>query len=64
MVKNIKNYLRKRVGEYVVNEDGMGVVEVVLIIIVLISLVAIFKTEISSVVSKNTGTMKTNAYKI
>lgn len=33
MVKNIKNYLRKRVGEYVVNEDGMGVVEVVLIII-------------------------------
>ena len=33
MVKNIKNYLRKRVGEYVLNEDGMGVVEVVLIII-------------------------------
>lgn len=64
MVKNIKNYLRKRVGEYVVNEDGMGVVEVVLIIIVLISLVAIFKTEISTVVRKITGTMKTNAYKI
>ena len=64
MVKNIKNYLRKRVGEYVVNEDGMGVVEVVLIIIVLISLVAIFKTEISAVVRKITGTMKTNAYKI
>ena len=62
MVKNIKNYLRKRVGEYVVNEDGMGVVEVVLI--VLISLVAIFKTEISAVVRKITGTMKTNAYKI
>ena len=64
MVKNIKNYLRKRVGEYVVNEDGMGVVEVVLIIIVLIRLVAIFKTEISAVVRKITGTMKTNAYKI
>ena len=54
MVKNIKNYLRKRVGEYVVNDDGMGVVEVVLIIIVLISLVAKFKTEISAVVLKIT----------
>lgn len=33
-------------------------------IVVLISLVAIFKTEISAVVRKITGTMKTNAYKI
>ena len=29
----IKNYIKKRTSEYVEQEDGMGVVEIVLIII-------------------------------
>ncbi|MBO4997543.1 MAG: hypothetical protein J6D02_06045 [Lachnospira sp.] len=33
-------------------EDGMGVVEIILIIVVLISLVVIFKTQITSLVKK------------
>ena len=34
-------------------EDGMGVVEVILIIVILISLAAIFKTQITSLVNKS-----------
>ena len=44
----IKNYIKKRTSEYVEQEDGMGVVEIVLIIIVLISIVVIFKSGITS----------------
>lgn len=64
MVNNISGYMKKRIGEYVYNEDGMGVVEVVLIIIVLISLVAIFKTQITSLVNTIISKMSTNAKKI
>ena len=45
-------------------EDGMGVVEIILIIVVLISLVLIFKTQLTSIVktifskiSKNASTI-------
>ena len=54
MGKLIKNFLKE--------EDGMGVVEIVLIIIVLISLVIIFKSQITSLIntilSKMTKTAK------
>ena len=42
-MKNVKNFLRE--------EDGMGTVEMVLIIVVLIGLVLIFKTQIQELVS-------------
>lgn len=42
-------------------EDGMGVVEVILIIIVLISLVIIFKSQITSLVNTILSKMKTQA---
>lgn len=42
-------------------EDGMGVVEVILIIVVLISLVALFKTKITSVVKKILTNITKNA---
>ena len=53
----IKNYIKKRTSEYVEQEDGMGVVEIVLIIIVLISIVVIFKSGITSTVSTILKTM-------
>ena len=49
---------------FLTEEDGMGVVEVILIIVVLISLVAIFKTQIKSVVNAILQKVKTNAGKI
>ena len=57
----IKNYIKKRTSEYVEQEDGMGVVEIVLIIIVLISIVVIFKSGITSTVSTILKKMINNA---
>lgn len=52
-MKNLKNFLKE--------EDGMGTVEMVLIIVVLISLVAIFKDGIKSVLETIMKKVKTNA---
>lgn len=45
-------------------EDGVGVVEVILILVVLIALVAIFKNKITALVNKIFQTINTNAGKI
>lgn len=45
-------------------EDGMGVVEVVLIIIVLIGLVVIFKSQITSLVNNIMSKMSSQANRI
>lgn len=45
-------------------EDGMGVVEIILIIVVLISLVLIFKTQLTSIVKSIFTKIKTNASEI
>lgn len=42
-MKTFKDFLRE--------EDGMGTVEVILIIVVLVALVVLFKTEITKVVN-------------
>lgn len=55
-MKNLMNFLKE--------EDGMGTVEIVLIIVVLIALVALFKDAIKSVVSTILSKIKTNANKI
>lgn len=55
-MKNLKCFLKE--------EDGMGTVEIVLIIVVLIALVAIFKDSIKKVVEKVLKTISTNANKI
>ena len=52
-MKHVKNFLRE--------EDGMGTVEMVLIIVVLIALVAIFKDGIKSVLESILKKIKTNA---
>ncbi len=45
-------------------EDGMGVVEVILIIVVLISLVLIFKKQLTSIVKTIFSKITTNANQI
>lgn len=55
-MKNLKSFMKE--------EDGMGTVEIVLIIVVLIALVAIFKDSIKKVVEKILKTISTNANKI
>lgn len=49
---------------FLTEEDGMGVVEVILIIVVLISLVALFKTQISQLVNDVLKKVSSNAKKI
>ncbi len=55
-MRNLRSFLKE--------EDGMGTVEVVLIIVVLIALVALFKDVIKSVVDTILKKIKTNANKI
>ncbi len=43
IIRSFKNFLRE--------EDGMGTVEIILIIVVLISLVIIFKSQLTSLVN-------------
>jgi Flp pilus assembly pilin Flp len=56
MVNVVKRFLKE--------EDGMGVVEIVLIIIVLISLVIIFKSKITSLVNTILKKMTSQANQI
>ena len=50
--------------EFISDESGMGVVEVILIIVVLIGLVIIFQTNIKGVVSTIFNTINSNVGKI
>lgn len=54
------NYLK----QFITEEDGMGTVEVILIIVVLVGLVIIFKKEITEVVNTlfDKITSKTNTF--
>lgn len=49
-IKKQSNFFKEEWNQLLMQEDGMGVVEVILIIVVLISLVIIFKKQITSVV--------------
>lgn len=51
-------------SKFLQEEDGMGVVEIVLIIIVLIGLVVLFKNQITSLVRSLLGKMTTQANQI
>ncbi len=53
--------LRKRSKKILREEKGMGVVEVILIIVVLIGLVMIFQTNMKSVVASIFSTIQSNA---
>jgi len=43
--------IKKNIRDFFIEEDGMGTVEVILIIVVLIGLVIIFKTQLTSLVN-------------
>ena len=50
MSKKIKKSNLKGMREFLQDEEGMGTVEIILIIVVLIGLVIIFKTQLRSLV--------------
>ena len=54
-VRNIIGGTKAKLLEYLQNEDGMGTVEVILIIVVLIGLVIIFKSQITALVQSIFG---------
>lgn len=65
MIYDLKTRLMERVKDRFLNlirrEDGMGVVEIILITIVLISMVIIFKSQISGLVNTILGRMSSKA---
>ncbi len=50
LVKNLGKTIKKGVKDFWSDESGMGTVEVILIIVVLIGLVIVFKQQISGIV--------------
>ncbi len=52
-------YLKNELKRLANDESGVGVIEVVLILVVLIGLVAVFKTQINSLLTKIFGTIST-----
>ena len=47
----IKNKVENKIRDFIKNEDGIGTVEMILILVVLIALVMIFKTQLTSLVN-------------
>ena len=56
--------MKRFIVDFMREEDGMGVVEVVLIIIVLVGLVALFKTQIESILRTMLSKMSTKMKQI
>lgn len=54
----------KRWDEFMEDESGMGVVEIILIMVVLIAMCIIFKKQITSLVNNIWKSINTNAKKI
>lgn len=61
MDRNNVVYKKNRLKSVLLSQDGMGVVEVILIIVVLIGLVIIFQTNIKGVVASIFSTIQKNA---
>lgn len=59
-----REIIMRNFSSFLKEEDGMGTVEVVLIIVVLVALVAIFKDSIKSLVEKILKKVTDNANKI
>ncbi|SET28818.1 Flp1 family type IVb pilin [[Clostridium] polysaccharolyticum] len=51
----------KLLEEFFAEEDGIGVVEIILILVILIALVLLFKNEITSIVKKAFSTIKSDS---
>ncbi len=46
----MKNRMMKNVKQFIREEDGMGTVEIILIIVVLVGVVLVFKDQITNIV--------------
>jgi Flp pilus assembly pilin Flp len=51
----------RNLRSFIMEEDGMGTVEIVLIVIVLVGLVAVFKEQISGIVEQVIENIRTKA---
>ncbi len=63
-MNNIMNNIKREAKKLWNDEDGMGVVEVVLITIVLVGLVVLFKKQITDLVNSVLSKMTNQANKI
>ena len=63
-MNNILNNIKREAKKFWNDEDGMGVVEVVLITIVLVGLVVLFKKQITDLVNSVLSKMTNQANKI
>ena len=63
-MNNIMNNIKRVAKKFWNDEDGMGVVEVVLITIVLVGLVVLFKKQITDLVNSVLSKMTNQANKI
>lgn len=63
-MNNIMNNIKREAKKFWNDEDGMGVVEVVLITIVLVGLVVLFKKQITDLVNSVLLKMTNQANKI
>lgn len=59
-----EEYHMKRWNEFIAEEDGVGVVEVILILVVLIGLVLIFKDQLTVLVNNIFKTITTESKKV
>lgn len=63
-MNNIMNNIKREAKKFWNDEDGMGVVEVVLITFVLVGLVVLFKKQITDLVNSVLSKMTNQANKI
>lgn len=56
--------IKDTIKRFIYEEDGVGVVEIILILVVLIALVALFKDSLVSLVEKTLKNITKNAGKI
>lgn len=60
----MKNNNLKKFEQFLKEEDGMGTVEVILIIVVLVGLVVLFKNQITSIVENLFGKITSQTNKL
>lgn len=58
------NYIVKKINNLIDNEDGVGTIEIVLILVVLIALVYIFKDRLNSLIVQIFSQIEDTATKI
>ncbi|MDO5518924.1 MAG: Flp1 family type IVb pilin [bacterium] len=63
-VKKELNMVKESVKGFVNEEDGVGIIEVILILVILIGFVALFKDQIDEVIQKALGNITTDSGKV